>query len=88
MTRVAWRDPENISERLTLYAVQGLAGPARQWAEGVREVRADTLFGAPGLAPTSAARPSSVTMAFALNTQAGPRRWSSPRVQALAPMHR
>ena len=42
MTRVAWRDPENISERLTLYAAQRLAGSARDWAEGVREARADT----------------------------------------------
>ena len=35
-------DPENISERLTLYAAQRLAGSARDWAEGVREARADT----------------------------------------------
>ena len=42
MTRVAWRDPENISERLTLYAAQRLAGSARDWAAGVREARADT----------------------------------------------
>ena len=41
MSRVAWRDPEKISERLTLYAAQRLAGPARDWAEGVREARAD-----------------------------------------------
>ena len=42
LTRIAWRDPENISERLTLYAAQRMAGSARDWAEGVREARADT----------------------------------------------
>ena len=39
LTRIAWRDPENISERLTLYAAQRMAGSARDWAEGVREAR-------------------------------------------------
>ena len=42
MTRIAWRDPENISERLTLYAAQRLSGPARDWADGIREARTDT----------------------------------------------
>ena len=42
LTRIAWRDPENISERLTLYAAQRMGGSARDWAEGVREARADT----------------------------------------------
>jgi hypothetical protein len=42
LTRLAWRDPENISERLTLYAAQRLAAPARDWAARVRQTRADT----------------------------------------------
>jgi hypothetical protein len=42
LTRIAWRDPENIAERLTLYASQRLAAPSREWAEGVRKARADT----------------------------------------------
>jgi hypothetical protein len=42
LTRIAWRDPENIAERLTLYASQRLAAPSREWAEGVRGKRPDT----------------------------------------------
>jgi hypothetical protein len=42
LVRIGWRDPEHISERLTLYASQRLASPSREWAEAVREERPDT----------------------------------------------
>jgi hypothetical protein len=33
LVQIAYRDPEHISERLTLHASQTLAGPSRAWAE-------------------------------------------------------
>jgi hypothetical protein len=33
LVRIAYRDPEHISERLTLHAAQNLAVPSREWAE-------------------------------------------------------
>jgi hypothetical protein len=33
LVRIAYRDPEHISERLTLHAAQNLAEPSREWAE-------------------------------------------------------
>lgn len=38
--RIVYRDPEHVSERLTLYAVARLAGPTADWAEEVRSGRA------------------------------------------------
>lgn len=42
LLRVVYRDPEHVSERLTLYAVERLADSARAWAESVRAARPDT----------------------------------------------
>ena len=42
LMRIAYRDPEHVSERLTLYASQRLAAPSREWAERVRRERSDT----------------------------------------------
>src|SRR3954451_18297892 len=33
LVRIAYRDPEHISERLTLHATQNLAEPSREWGE-------------------------------------------------------
>src|SRR3954465_12272327 len=33
LMRIAYRDPEHISERLTLHATHNLAEPSREWAE-------------------------------------------------------
>src|SRR3954453_16870789 len=33
LVRIAYRDPEHISERLTLHAARNLAEPSRQWGE-------------------------------------------------------
>jgi hypothetical protein len=40
--RIVYRDPEHVSERLTLYAIARLAEPSVQWAESVRSSRAGT----------------------------------------------
>jgi hypothetical protein len=40
--RIVYRDPEHLSERLTLYAIARLAEPSAQWAESVRNARAGT----------------------------------------------
>ena len=40
--RIVYRDPEHVSERLTLYAIARLAGPTASWAEAVRSTRTDT----------------------------------------------
>lgn len=42
LARVAWRDPEHVSERMTLYAAQKLGEPSAAWAEDVRRSRPDT----------------------------------------------
>src|SRR5436190_3998140 len=42
LLRIAYRDPQHVSERLTLYASQRLADPSRDWAERVRRERPDT----------------------------------------------
>jgi hypothetical protein len=39
--RIVYRDPEHVSERLTLYAIARLAGPTESWAEAVRSTRSD-----------------------------------------------
>ncbi len=40
--RIVYRDPEHVSERLTLYAIARLAEPSAQWAQLVRTTRPDT----------------------------------------------
>jgi hypothetical protein len=42
LMRIAYRDPEHVAERLTLYAAQRLAEPSEEWAKEVRQERADT----------------------------------------------
>jgi hypothetical protein len=42
LMRIAYRDPEHVAERLTLYAAQRLAEPSEEWAKEVRQARADT----------------------------------------------
>lgn len=42
LVRIVYRDPEHVSERLTLYAVDRLGDPSRQWAESVRSSRPET----------------------------------------------
>jgi hypothetical protein len=37
--RIAYRDPEHVAERLTLYSARSLGEPSREWARGVREAR-------------------------------------------------
>ena len=40
--RIAYRDPEHVAERLTLYSAGNLGERSLQWAHGVRETRPDT----------------------------------------------
>ena len=42
LVRIAYRDPEHVSERLTLYAMNNLGAPSLTWAEEVRRDRPDT----------------------------------------------
>ena len=39
LARIAYRDPEHVAERLTLYSARNLGEPSLQWAHGVREAR-------------------------------------------------
>ena len=39
--RIAYRDPEDVAERLTLYSAGNLGEPSREWAHGVRDARPD-----------------------------------------------
>ena len=41
LVRIAYRDPEHVSERLTLYTAGRLGDPSRQWAESARNSRPD-----------------------------------------------
>jgi hypothetical protein len=41
LVRIAYRDPEHVSERLTLQAVRNLAGPSREWALAARQAQPD-----------------------------------------------
>ena len=41
LIRIAYRDPEHVSERLTLYAARMLGEPSRVWAEQERTTRRD-----------------------------------------------
>jgi hypothetical protein len=42
LVRIAYRDPEHISERLTLQAARNLAEPSREWAEAALRDRPDS----------------------------------------------
>jgi hypothetical protein len=42
LLRLVYRDPEHVSERMTLYAVDRLRDSSREWAEAARRARADT----------------------------------------------
>jgi hypothetical protein len=39
LARIAYRDPEHVAERLTLFGAQNLGQPALDWAQRVRETR-------------------------------------------------
>ena len=39
--RIAYRDPEHVAERLTLFGARNLGEPSLEWAHGVREARPD-----------------------------------------------
>ncbi|MBV9800369.1 MAG: hypothetical protein JO039_20125 [Solirubrobacterales bacterium] len=56
LVRIAYRDPEHVCERMTLYACQRLAAPARAWAQRTREAHpeADLRELADGLGVQSA----------------------------------
>jgi hypothetical protein len=41
LVRVAYRDPEQVAERLTLYAAQSLGEPSLAWAQGARRAHPD-----------------------------------------------
>jgi hypothetical protein len=41
LARIAYRDPEHLAERLTLYGAQHLGEPSLDWARRVREARPD-----------------------------------------------
>ncbi len=42
LVRIAYRDPEHVSERLTLYTASRLGEPSREWASSARGARADS----------------------------------------------
>jgi hypothetical protein len=42
LARIVYRDPEHVSERLTLYSVGRLADGSLEWAQSVQNTRADT----------------------------------------------
>ena len=39
--RIAYRDPEHVAERLTLYSARNLGEPSLEWAQATREARPD-----------------------------------------------
>lgn len=41
LVRLVHRDPEHVAERMTLYAIDRLADPSRDWAQSARVARAD-----------------------------------------------
>jgi hypothetical protein len=41
MVRAAYRDPDHVCERLTLFAAQRLAEPSRDWARTIRQAQPD-----------------------------------------------
>ncbi len=42
LVRIAYRDPEHVSERLTLYTAGRLGDPSREWASSARSSRPDS----------------------------------------------
>lgn len=42
LVRIAYRDPEHVSERLTLYTADRLGDPSREWASSARTSRPDS----------------------------------------------
>lgn len=42
LVRIVYRDPEHVSERLTLFAVDRIADESREWAQSARTKRPDT----------------------------------------------
>ena len=40
--RIVYRDPEHVSERLTLYTAERMGDQSREWAESVQSDRAGT----------------------------------------------
>ncbi len=42
LLRIVYRDPEHVSERLTLYSIGRLADASLEWAQSARSTRADT----------------------------------------------
>ena len=42
LAKIAYRDPEHVAERLTLFGSRHLSEPSREWAEQVRKDRPDT----------------------------------------------
>jgi hypothetical protein len=40
--RLVYRDPQHVSERITLYTVERLADEAREWSQSIRAERPDT----------------------------------------------
>jgi hypothetical protein len=42
LLRIAYRDPEHVAERLTLYAMDRLAEPSVEWARTTQRIRPDT----------------------------------------------
>jgi hypothetical protein len=42
LVRLAYRDPEHVAERLTLYATDRYADASREWAQAARSARPDT----------------------------------------------
>ena len=45
LARIAYRDPEHVAERLTLFGSQHLGDPSLEWANEVRRERPDTPRG-------------------------------------------
>ncbi|MGA9858119.1 MAG: hypothetical protein WBQ18_09670 [Solirubrobacteraceae bacterium] len=41
LARIAYRDPEHVAERLTLYSARNLGAPSLQWAQDARRKRPD-----------------------------------------------
>jgi hypothetical protein len=39
LARIAWRDPEHVAERLTLYSARNIGEPSLEWAANAREKR-------------------------------------------------
>src|SRR2546423_180799 len=68
LARIAYRDPQPVAERLTLFAAQSLGEPSRAWAEATPAAR-------PGLcAPGTAACTRSSSSGASSRLRASPTR--------------